>query len=191
MSIISELEKKLNSIKERRDDLFAIMKPIQEELSTLYKEMTLLGEEITKAKFKIEMTEQERFDFLMEENGSSNMVLYNAANEYIVSLGLYMSGYCPFSQQKTSEVFIYKFNHEKNVKTIESLKKLVSLYKPMDEDGNKFFKVFCQDSRLVFNSDNSIFFEQIRYKQEFETLESFFAYYIAHCACYDDDFEES
>jgi hypothetical protein len=193
MSVIEELAQKLKNIEDERSKIFAQIKPLQEKASVLYAEMTLIKEDITKATLLLEQSEQERFDFLMEEKGhGTDEIRYRAAEKFIRSLGLYMSGYNPFSEQKSSDVFIFKHDAERNEQSIESLKKLVELYKPMDSHGNKKFRVFCQDYYIVFTANKTIELTG-RYmtSKEFPTIEALFEHYVAHCECYDAEETES
>lgn len=191
MISIEQLNAKLKATKEQREQIFEQITPLQEKAVLLYNEIKEINEAITKETLKTVQSEQDRFDFLLAETGfGSDMVRYNAADAFIRSMGLYMSSYCPFSQQRTSEVFIFKKNDEGNLQSIESLKKLITLYKPMDEEGNKLFRVCCTNYTVAAHQDGT-FSLQSRYSTTtFETLELLFAHYVKHCKCYDDDDSE-
>lgn len=188
MTSIEKLNLKLKSIEDQRKAIFEQIHPLQEKAVALYEESQKINEEITKETMKQEQSEQERFDFVMAETGAGvDSLRYNEANKLIQSFGLFMTGYCPFSQQRTANVFFFKFDDERNAQSIDSMKKLITLFKPMDEEGNKQFRVFCQDS-VVFAHPDGTFSLRSRYdRKDFETLELLFAHYVAHCTCYDEE----
>jgi len=186
MTSIELMYDKIKELQKQRTALFDQISPLQEKVASLHNEIKILQESITTETMKLEQTEQERFDFLMAENGgSSDMVRYHEAEKFIRSMGLYMSGYCPFSQQRTADFFVFKNDRERNIQTIESLKKAITLYKPMDENGNKWFRVFCQDYIVWVAADGSLSFKTSRSEQAFDTLEALFDYYILRYPCYD------
>lgn len=188
MKSLEQMQAQLKEIHAQRAQLFEQIKPLQEQASSLYKNITDLNEAITIETLKTEQSEQDRFDFLMAESGSgSDMTRYNAASTLIRGMGLYMTGYCEFSQQRSAEVFIYKLDEEQNDKTITAIKKLVELFKPMDEEGNKTFKVFCEDYTIFSHPDGTFSLRKKRFQNDFTTLEELFAYYVDNCHCYDDE----
>lgn len=188
MTSLEQLQSQLKSIHDQRAQLFELIKPLQEKSASLYKDITNLNEAITIETLKTEQSEQDRFDFLMAESGAgSDMTRYNAASQLIREMDLYMTGYCQFSQQRSVEVFIYKLDEDANQKTILSIKKLIDLLKPMDEEGNKYFKVFCKDP-LIFAHMDGTFSLRSRYsRNDFSTLDDLFAYYVAHHSCHEDE----
>lgn len=188
MKSLEQMQAQLKEIHAQRAQLFEQIKPLQEQASSLYKNITDLNEAITIETLKTEQSEQDRFDFLMAESGSgSDMTRYNAASTYIREMGLYMTGYCEFSQQRSAEVFIYKLDGDANEKSIAAIKKLVELLKPMDEEGNKTFKVFCKDPVIFAHADGTFSLRKRRFCNDFATLEELFDYYIENCPCYDDE----
>lgn len=188
MTSLEKMHAQLKAIHEQRGAIFEQIKPLQEQAALLYKQITDLNDCITKETLKTEQSEQDRFDFLMAENNSgSDMVRYNAASTMIRNMGLYMTSFCEFSQQRLAEVIIYKLDEESNNKAIASMKKLIELFKPMDEEGNKHFKVFCQDSKIFAHADGTFSLRKHAYRADFATLDELFAYYVDNCPCYDDE----
>jgi hypothetical protein len=189
MNSLENLNAQLKAIHEQRAQIFEKIKPLQEQASVLYSQIIELNDAITVETLKTEQSEQDRFDFLMAESGSgSDMIRYRAADTLIRSMGLYMSGHCPFSQQRSADVFIFKADEDRNTQSIASIKKLIELFKPMDDDGNKLFRVFCEDYTIFCHSDGKFSLRGCYNKnQEFETLEALFTYYVATYHCYDSD----
>lgn len=194
MKSLEQMQAQLKEIHAQRAQLFEKIKPLQEKASSLYKKITDLTEAITVETLKTEQSEQERFDFLMAESGiGSDMTRYNAASTLIREMGLYMTGYCPFSQQRSAEIFIYKLDDAANEKSIAAIKKLVKMFKPMDEEGNKTFKVFCKAPVVFAHADGAFSLRSIdgRSRHDFSTLEELFVYYVANRSCYDDEDENN
>lgn len=188
MTSLEQLHAQLKETHAQRAQIFEQIRPLQEQASILSNSITELNDAITVETLKTEQTEQDRFDFLMAESGSgSDMKRYHAADTIIRDMGLYMTGWCEFSQQRSAQVFIYKLDEERNDKTIVSIKKLIELFKPMDEEGNKTFKVFCEDYTIFAHTDGSFSLRKKRFHNDFATLEELFAYYIENCHCYDDE----
>lgn len=187
---IHDLQEKLFSLTTQKNELQAQIKPLQVQLSSVFKEIQSLTEKISEEKLNTNLSEQEFFDFVMFEDGSSiDQVRYNKASSYIQELGLFMSGYSPFSKQKKSHVIFFENDIEKNSKSIIALKKLSSLYKPMNEDGDIIFPVLCKDFNIVFNQK---WFIQIpNYKYEFDSLEDLFSYFISNFDCHDSQEDQS
>lgn len=187
MTSLEQMNAKIKDLASQRAQIFEQIKPLQEKAISLYQNIQELNEAITVKTLKSEQSEQDRFDFLMAESGfCSDTLRYNTANTIIRDMGLYMSGYCEFSQQRSAEVFIYKFDGGCNEKSIEAIKKLIELFKPMDKEGNKTFKVFCEDYTIFAHPDNTFSLRKRRFQNDFSTLEELFAYYIDNCHCYDD-----
>lgn len=194
MTSLEQLHAKLKETHGQRDKIFEQIKPLQEKVSSLSKKITDLTEAITVETLKTEQSEQDRFDFLMAESGSGlDHVRYNAANLLIHDMGLYMSGYCQFSQQKAVHVFVFKFDDARNEQIIASIKKLSNLLKPMDAEGNKHFKVFCKDPVIFAHADGTFSLRSGngRSRHDFSTLEELFVYYVANRSCYDDEDENN
>lgn len=187
MTSLEKMHAQLKDIHAQRAQIFEQIKPLQEQASLLYNNIKDLNEAITIETLKTEQSEQDRFDFLMAESGSGmDMVRYNTASTYIREIGLYMTGYCEFSQQRTAEVFIYKLDKEANEKSIAAIKKLVELLKPMDKEGNKIFKVFCKDPVIFAHADGTFSLRGDHSRYDFSTLVDLFDYYVANRSCYDD-----
>lgn len=188
MTSLEQLHAQLKDIHDQRSQIFEQIRPLQERASMLSKNITELNDAITVETLKTEQSEQDRFDFLMAESGSgSDMLRYNAASTLIREMGAYMTGYCEFSQQRSADIFIYKLDEATNEKSIVAIKKLVELFKPMDEEGNKTFKVFCQDYTIFVHADGTFSLRKRRFHKDFSTLEELFAYYVENCPCYDDE----
>lgn len=188
MTSIEKLHAQLKAVQERRAQIFEQIKPLQDQALALYADIQKINAEITQETLKTEQTEQECFDFLMDEDGgSSDQLRYDSANKLIRSMGLYMSGYCPFSKQRLADVFVFKFDDARNVQSIASIKKLIELFKPMDEEGNKYFKIFCTGDTIVVDKEGKLSLQNAFDKTDFKTLELLFAHYVKYCTCYDED----
>lgn len=188
MTSLEQMHAQIKDLSAQRAQIFEQIKPLQEKVVSLYQNITDLNQAITVETLKSEQSEQDRFDFLMAESGvCSDTLRYNTANTLIREIGLYMSGYCDFSQQRSAEVFIYKLDEEANEKSIAAIKKLIELFKPMDKEGNKTFKVFCEDYTIFAHPDNTFSLRKRRFQNDFSTLEELFAYYVDNCHCYDDE----
>lgn len=194
MTSLEQLHAQIENLSAQRAQIFEQIKPLQEKATSLYKDISDLNEAITVETLKTEQSEQDRFDFLMAESGiGSDMTRYNAASTLIREMGLYMTGYCPFSQQRAAEIFIYKFDDEANEKTVAAIKKMVEMLKPMDEEGNKIFKVFCKDPAVFAHTDGTFSLRSGngRSRHDFSTLDELFVYYVANRSCYDDEDENN
>lgn len=188
MSKLLELEQKLSQLEQQKIELQEKIKPFQQKLNSVWDEIKTITTEISKEKLNSDLSEQDYFDFVMFENGySSDMIRYKAAQKLIQDLGLFMNGYCQFSNQRMADVFIYRNDINYNNKTIQSLKKLVPLFKPMDQEGNKYFSVFCKDYRVFFTPDNKVFIKTPYYKYDFETIEELFEYFTKNLSCCDEE----
>lgn len=186
MTSLATLTAQLEALKAQRASLHDQIRPLQEQVSAISNEMSVITEAITVETLKSEQTEQERFDFVMAELGyGTDNVRYQAAQKLIESMGLHSSGYCPFSQQRAVDVIILKFSLNLNQRTIASVKKLVTMLKPMDEDGNIKFKVFCQDYTIFAHPEGTFSLRDGRFRRDFDTLEALFTYYVDNHECYD------
>lgn len=186
MKSIDQLKNEIAQLEAERSSIFEKIHPLQEQATKLFSEIKAVNEKLTVAILASELTEQERFDFIMYQNGVSiDSNRHDEARKFITELGLYMLGYNPFSNQNMSSVFIYR--HGKNTKTIESIKKLAQLYKPMDEEGNIVFPVFCTDHSILAKSDGTFSLTVGKFVKDFDILEELFAYYERNHTCYDDD----
>lgn len=189
MTSLTTLTAQLEALKAQRASLHEQIRPLQEQVSAISNEMSVITEAITVETLKSEQTEQERFDFVMTELGyGTDNVRYHAAQKLIESMGLHSSGYCPFSKQRAADVIIFKYNAARNEQSIQSIKKLISMLKVMDEEGNYKFKVFCQDSEIFAHPDGTFSLRADRFRKDFNTLEELFAYYVDCGECYDTDY---
>lgn len=142
-SIDEKVQQEIEKKEARRKELFDLRKPIDEELQTLYKQIDKLKDKQTKELLSKEMSFEDKFKFLMFDDGySSDMERYDAAQEMIESLNLHMGGYYPFSDQKAIEIMLYKGRNDNLNYVYNSLIKILHLVKPMNKDGDKRFKLF-------------------------------------------------
>jgi len=186
MTSLANLTAQLEALKAQRSSIYDQIRPLQEQATAISNEMSVITEAITVETLKSEQTEQERFDFVMTELGyGTDNVRYKAAQQLIESMGLHSSGYCPFSQQRAADVVIFKFDTERNQQSISSVKKLVTMLKPMDEEGNRKFKVFCQDYTIFAHPNGTFSLRDGRFRKDFNTLEELFTYYVDYHECYD------
>lgn len=186
MTSLANLNAQLEALKNQRSSIYDEIRPLQEKATAISKEMAAITEAITVETLKTQQTEQERFDFIMAELGhGTDPVRYKAAQQLIESMGLHSSGYCPFSQQRAADVVIFKFDFSRNEQSIESVKKMTKMLKPMDEEGNHKFKVFCQDFTIFAHPDGTFSLRDGRFRKNFDTLEELFTYYVDYHECYD------
>ncbi len=68
---IQALQEKLFSLTTQKNELQAQIKPLQVQLSSVFKEIQSLTEKISEEKLNTNLSEQEFFDFVMFEDGSS------------------------------------------------------------------------------------------------------------------------
>lgn len=191
MNTIEKLKQQAVEIEKQRNAIFEQIKPLQEKNAILFNEQKKINEKITIETLKTNLTLQEKFDFLMYENGiSSDMIRYNEANKFILDFGLYMSGYCKFSEQRSVSVFIYYRDKEANKKSISSLYEIIPLFKPMNEKGDKIFQFFCKDQNIVVHSNGTFSINgNTLYNSDknFSTLEDLFDYFVENYECCDED----
>jgi hypothetical protein len=188
MTTLALLTARREELKAQRNDIFEQIKPLQDQASSIGQEIASLNESITIETLKMDMTEQERFDFLMHESGSgTDKIRYAASQKFIESFGLYGMGYRAFSQQRSVDVFIYKLDLERNAKSIAGLKHLIPLFKPMDKDGNKIINIFTQEHYIYALPDGKFSLRSNYPDKDFDSLEELFTYYIRNYECYDDE----
>lgn len=137
------IEKQIADKEARRAELFKLKEPIDKELMKLYEEITKLNEKLTKAKLNQEMSFEEKFEYLMFENGiGSDMERYREAEKMLSELGFHMGGYCPYSKQKCAQIMLYKGVNDNVEQVYENLVKILPLIKIHNEKGEKRFKLF-------------------------------------------------
>ena len=57
-------------------------------------------------------------------------------------MGLWVSGYYPFSEQNAIEIMLYKGAEDNLEQTYESLNVILPFIKPINEEGDRRFKLF-------------------------------------------------
>lgn len=140
---MKDYQKQIDKKQARRTELFAQREPIDKELTLLANQITALKEKQTEQNLKREMSFEERFEYLMFEDGcSSDMKRYNEADKFIQELGFYMSGYNPETQQKAVKLMLYKGKNSNLEQTYNSLVKILPLIKPVNAEGDKQFSLF-------------------------------------------------
>lgn len=188
MTTLALLTARREELKAQRDGIFEEIRPLQAQASAIGQEIASLNESITIETLKTDMSDQERFDFLMHESGSgTDKIRYAASQKFIESFGLYGMGYREFSQQRSVDVYIYKLDNERNAKSIAGLKNLIPLFKPMDKEGNKIFTIFTQEHYIYALPDGKYSLRSDYPQKDFDSLEDLFAYYIRNYECYDDE----
>lgn len=141
--MIKKLEKQIRDKESRRSELFKLKEPIDKELESLYEDIKNLKEEITKAKLKQEMSFEEKFEYLMFEDGiGSDMERYNAAQKMLSDMGFHMGGYSPHSNQKCVQLMLYKGVNDNLKEVYDNFTKILPLIKPNTDKGEKRFKLF-------------------------------------------------
>lgn len=143
MTDITKLEKQIAEKEARCKEIWDIKKPLDAELTKLRNQIEKIQDKITEAKLKKNMTLGEKIEWLLHEDGySSDMKRYYEAQKFIEEMGLRIGGYYPYSEQKAVEIVLYKGDQDNLEKTFESLSVLLPFIKPIDEAGNRRFKLF-------------------------------------------------
>lgn len=141
---IQKIEKKLASLINSRQQLFELKKPIDEKIKNTTEEIQKVRTLLSTEKLKSVMSFEEKFEFLSFEDGRSiDNVRHSAARNLIENeLGLWMSGWWPFSQQKGIQIKLHKGTDCNLNQNFESFSKILPLIKPMDKEGNKNISIF-------------------------------------------------
>lgn len=141
---IQKIEQKMATLINSRQKLFDLKKPIDEKIKNTTEEIQKVRTLISTEKLKSVMSFEEKFEFLFFEDGRSIDNVRNSAARNLIEneLGLFMSGWCPFSQQKVIQIKLHKGTDSNLNKVFESFSKILPLIKPMDEEGNKNIGIF-------------------------------------------------
>lgn len=137
---LEELEKEIAAANARRQELFNLKEPIDNELVSNYEKLEQLKQERTKL-----LLPQKENDWvwLLEETGSGgDQVKLRAICNKIESMGLYCSGYNPKTEQRAIKLMLTKNDEESYTQTIASLEILLPYIKADPEDGYKYFGIF-------------------------------------------------
>jgi len=139
MSLELNLQKEMKKLVERRKELFKLLEPIQSELSSNYKKIEKIKNEIGKLKIDKNPTD---WNLLLDEN--SGYTVYNKYSEIVQQKGLYYGGYFPETGQRCIKVMLTKNSIESFNKTILALKEILEFIKPLHETypGFKFIDIF-------------------------------------------------
>lgn len=140
---MKSIEEQIKLKESRRQEIFKIKEPLDKELIELYNQIQKLKEKQTEAKLKEDMTLGEKIEWLLFEDGhSSDMKRYNECQRFFQELGLWVSGYCPYSEQKSLQVMLYKGAQDNLDKTFESINLVLPFIKPINDEGERRFKLF-------------------------------------------------
>ena len=140
---MKSIEEQIKLKESRRQEIFKIKEPLDKELIKLYNQIQKLKEKQTEAKLKEDMTLGEKIEWLLFEDGhSSDMKHYNECQRFFQELGLWVSGYYPYSEQKSLQVMLYKGAQDNLDNTFESINLVLPFIKPINDEGERRFKLF-------------------------------------------------
>lgn len=143
---IKELESQIASINKRRNELFEVRKPIDEELRSTYDSLKLLKEQ--KETLLLEDYPKVNWDWLLsahDEDGSEyGMVHYYACEKALHNIGLMSSGCWEETNQRT-----IMFTIEKNPKSLKKVLKGIKKILPfLKKDKNGIIRYTFMSDRL-------------------------------------------
>ena len=140
---MKSIEEQIKQKEARRQEIFKIKEPLDEELVKLYNQIQKLKEKQTEAKLEEDMTLAEKVEWLLFEDGhSSDMKRYNECLNFFQEMGLLVGGYYPFSEQKAIEIMLYKGVQDNLDKTFEAISLVLPFIKPINDKGERRFKLF-------------------------------------------------
>lgn len=140
---MKSIEEKIKEKEARRQEIFKIKEPLDNELLKLYDEIQKLKKEQSEIKLKEDMTLGEKIEWLLFEDGySSDTKRYKECQKFFNELGLRCSGYYPYSEQKALEVMLYKGVQDNLDKTFKALNLVIPFIKPINDRGERRLKLF-------------------------------------------------
>lgn len=140
---MKSLEEKIKEKETRRQEIFKMKEPLDKELDKLYNQIQKLKEKQTVAKLEQGMTLGEKIEWLLFEDGhSSDSKRYEECQKFFRELGLWTGGYYPFSEQKSLEIMLYKGVQDNLDKTFDAINVVLPFIKPMNNKGDRRFKLF-------------------------------------------------
>ena len=140
---MKSIEEQIKQKEARRQEIFKIKEPLDEELVKLYNQIQKLKEKQTEAKLEEDMTLAEKVEWLLFEDGrSSDMKRYNECWNFFQEMGLQVRGYYPFSEQRAIEIMLYKGVQDNLDKTFEAISLVLPFIKPINDKGERRFKLF-------------------------------------------------
>lgn len=140
---MKSIEEQIKQKEARRQEIFKIKEPLEKELSELYIQIQKLKEKQTEAKLEEDMTLAEKVEWLLFEDGyNSDRKRYEECQKFFLELGLWVSGYYPYSEQKALEIMLYKGVQDNLDKTFESVNTVLPFIKPINDRGERRFKLF-------------------------------------------------
>lgn len=140
---MKSIEEQIKQKEARRQEIFKIKEPLDEELVKLYNQIQKLKEKQTEAKLEEDMTLAEKVEWLLFEDGrSSDMKRYNECRNFFQEMGLLVGGYYPFSEQRAIEIMLYKGVQDNLDKTFEAISLVLPFIKPINDEGERRFKLF-------------------------------------------------
>lgn len=134
------IDKQIEALKNRQQELWDMQKPIEQELRNLYHEIENLQNKRTNHLLNGNLSFEERFEFLMRED--NGMEAYQELAKFLAGMCLDSSGYSPFSGQRVISFHLSSKDGKRNSKVKESLKNILPLVKPVNVEGTKKFKIF-------------------------------------------------
>lgn len=140
---MKSIEEQIKLKEARRQEIFKIKEPLEDELVKLYDEIQKIKEKQTEAKLEEDMTLAEKVEWLLFEDGrSSDMKRYNECRNFFQEMGLLVGGYYPFSEQRAIEIMLYKGVQDNLDKTFEAISLVLPFIKPINDEGERRFKLF-------------------------------------------------
>lgn len=140
---MKSIEDQIKEKEARRQEIFKIKEPLDKELSELYIQIQKLKEKQTEEKLREGMTLGEKIEWLLFEDGyNSDRKRYEECQKFFLELGLRVSGRYPYSEQKALEIMLYKGVQDNLDKTFESVNIVLPFIKPINDKGERRFKLF-------------------------------------------------
>lgn len=140
---MKSIEEQIKQKEARRQEIFKVKEPLDKELSELYIQIQKLKEKQTEEKVREDMTLGEKIEWLLFEDGySSDSKRYGECQKFFRELGLCVSGYYSYSEQKALEIMLYKGVQGNLDKTFESINTVLPFIKPINDKGECRFKLF-------------------------------------------------
>lgn len=132
MTIIEEIEARIEELKNKRAANQAKMQPMFKENSKLTDEIQELQAQVLKLKSEAISTEEDMIKFYIVNDGSSDgMDHYHARNRFFESLGIRTYGYFPATNQSGFEIMLYKDGSNLE-ETFRGIQKVLPYIIPID-----------------------------------------------------------
>jgi phage-related protein len=143
---LQEIQSQIDALSAANKELFEVKKPIDLKISENYSKIKNLKEDYSKTFLSNpELSFNDKFEFLMFENGSSGDPTISAAINLLFKNelpALKVAGYFSFSSQKSISVALIKGINCNLQNVYQDLNKIIDLIKPSNASGDKIFDLF-------------------------------------------------